>query len=76
HLTSAINEQSGQDSSHKTSWIKSSSSQSGYVHQQVAQSQLRAGNNIDINAKNDISLQAIDAEAGKSIYVGNTLMQR
>ena len=35
-----------------------------------------AGKNIDINAAKNIELQANDVQAGNSIYVGNTLMQR
>ncbi len=46
------------------------------VNQEVAQTTLKAGNTVDINAAKNIELQANDVQAGNSIYVGNTLMQR
>ncbi|ENU33150.1 MULTISPECIES: hemagglutinin repeat-containing protein [Acinetobacter] len=75
-LNSALNETSQSSTSSNTNFATYKNSQTGYIDQEVAQTQLIAGKNVDINAGKNIELQANDVNAGQSIYVGNTLMQR
>ena len=75
-LNSALNENSQSTTSSSTNFATYNNRQSGYIDQDVAQTQLVAGKNIDINAAKNIELQANDITAGQSIFVGNTLMQR
>jgi len=75
-LNSALNETSQSSTSSNTNFATYKNSQTGYIDQEVAQTQLNAGKNIDINAGKNIELQANDVKAGQSIYVGNTWMQR
>jgi filamentous hemagglutinin len=75
-LNSALNETSQSSTSSNTNFATYKNSQTGYVDQEVAQTQLTAGKNVDINAGKNIELQANEVKAGQSIYVGNTLMQR
>lgn len=75
-LNSALNETSQSSTSSNTNFATYKNSQTGYVDQEVAQTQLNAGKNVDINAGKNIELQANDVKAGQSIYVGNTWMQR
>ena len=75
-LNSAIDESSHSSTSEKKNFATYNNRQTGYINQEVAQTQLTAGKNVDINAGKNIELQANDVKAGQSIYVGNTLMQR
>lgn len=75
-LNSALNETSQSSTSSNTNFATYKNRQTGYIDQEVAQTQLTAGKNVDINAGKNIELQANDVNAGQSIYVGNTLMQR
>jgi len=75
-LNSALNETSQSSTSSNTNFATYKNRQTGYIDQEVAQTQLTAGKNVDINAGKNIELQANDVKAGQSIYVGNTLMQR
>lgn len=75
-LNSALNETSQSSTSSNTNFATYKNRQTGYIDQEVAQTQLAAGKNVDINAGKNIELQANDVNAGQSIYVGNTLMQR
>ena len=75
-LNSALNENSQSTTSSSTNFATYNNRQSGYIDQEVAQTQLVAGKNVDINAGKNIELQANDITAGQSIFVGNTLMQR
>ncbi|HFX6175415.1 TPA: hemagglutinin repeat-containing protein [Acinetobacter baumannii] len=75
-LNSALNENSQSTTSSSTNFATYNNRQSGYIDQEVAQTTLKAGNTVDINAGKNIELQANDVQAGQSIYVGNTLMQR
>ncbi|QTD65189.1 HNH endonuclease [Acinetobacter towneri] len=75
-LNSAIDENSHSSTSEKKNFATYNNRQTGYIDQNVAQTQLTAGKNVDINARKNIELQANDVQAGQSIYVGNTLMQR
>ncbi|WP_429773912.1 polymorphic toxin-type HINT domain-containing protein, partial [Acinetobacter bereziniae] len=76
NLLSTINEKSVSETSSKSNFATYNNRQKGYIDQEVAQTQLVAGKNIDINAGKNIELQANDITAGQSIFVGNTLMQR
>lgn len=76
NLLSAIDEKSSSATSSKKNAATYNNRQSGYIDQEVAQATLKAGNTVDINAGKNIELQANDVQAGQSIYVGNTLMQR
>lgn len=76
NLLSAIDEKSSSATSSKKNAATYNNRQSGYIDQEVAQTTLKAGNTVDINAGKNIELQANDVQAGQSIYVGNTLMQR
>ncbi|NUF15357.1 two-partner secretion domain-containing protein [Acinetobacter lactucae] len=76
NLLSAIDEKSSSATSSKKNAATYNNHQSGYIDQEVAQTTLKAGNTVDINAGKNIELQANDVKAGQSIYVGNTLMQR
>ncbi|WP_308469276.1 hemagglutinin repeat-containing protein, partial [Acinetobacter guillouiae] len=76
NLLSTINEKSVSETSSKSNFATYNNRQKGYIDQEVAQTQLVAGKNIDINAAKNIELQANDITAGQSIFVGNTLMQR
>ena len=76
NLLSTINEKSISETSSKSNFATYNNRQKGYIDQEVAQTQLVAGKNIDINAAKNIELQANDITAGQSIFVGNTLMQR
>lgn len=76
NLLSAIDEKSVSSTSNKKNFAKFKNQQQGFIDQEVAQTQLKAGNSVDINAGKNIELQANDIQAGQSIYVGNTLMQR
>lgn len=75
-LNSALDENSHSFTSQKKSFATYNNKQVGSIDQEVAQTQLTAGKNVDINAGKNIELQANDVNAGQSIYVGNTLMQR
>lgn len=75
-LNSALNETSQSSTSSNTNFATYKNRQTGYIDQEVAQTQLTAGKNVDINAGKNIELQANDITAGQSIFVGNTLMQR
>lgn len=75
-LLSAIDDKRESSTSSKKGVATYNNRQSGYVDQEVAQTTLKAGNTVDINAAKNIELQANDVQAGNSIYVGNTLMQR
>ena len=75
-LNSALNETSQSSTSSNTNFATYKNSQTGYIDQEVAQTQLTAGKNVDINAGKNIELQANDVQAGNTIYIGNTLMQR
>ncbi|RZG78532.1 filamentous hemagglutinin N-terminal domain-containing protein [Acinetobacter sp. WCHAc060033] len=75
-LNSAIDENSHSSTSEKKNFATYNNRQTGYINQEVAQTQLTAGKNVDINAGKNIELQANDVKAGQNIYVGNTLMQR
>lgn len=75
-LLSSIDEKSVSSTSSKKNAATYNNRQSGYIDQEAAQTTLKAGGTVDINAGKNIELQANDIEAGKSIYVGNTLMQR
>ena len=75
-LNSALDETSQSSTSSSKNFATYNNRQKGYIDQEVAQTQLVAGKNIDINAAKNIELQANDVQAGNSIYVGNTLMQR
>jgi len=76
NLLSAVDEKSSSATSSKKNAATYNNRQSGYIDQEVAQTTLKAGNTVDINAAKNIELQANDVQAGQSIYVGNTLMQR
>ncbi|ENV34650.1 hypothetical protein F960_01389, partial [Acinetobacter gerneri DSM 14967 = CIP 107464 = MTCC 9824] len=76
NLLSTIDETSVSSTSNKKNFATFKNQQQGYIDQEVAQTQLIAGNSVDINAGKNIELQANDVQAGQSIYVGNTLMQR
>lgn len=75
-LLSALNEKSESSTSSKKNAATYNNRQSGYIDQEVAQTTLKAGNTVDVNAAKNIELQANDVQAGQSIYVGNTQMQR
>ena len=75
-LNSTINETSQSIASSSTDAIKYKNRQSGFVQQEIAQTELKAGQNVDINASKNIILEANKVEAGKNIIVGNTLMER
>ena len=75
-LNSALNETSQSSTSSNTNFATYKNRQTGYIDQEVAQTKLTAGKNVDINAGKNIELQANDVNAGQSIYIGNTLMQR
>ncbi len=75
-LLSAIDDKRESSTSSKKGVATYNNRQSGYIDQEVAQTTLKAGNTVDINAAKNIELQANDVQAGNSIYVGNTLMQR
>ena len=75
-LNSTINETSQSITSSSTDAIKYKNRQSGFVQQDIAQTELKAGQNVDINAGKNITLQANKVEAGKNIIVGNTMMER
>ncbi len=75
-LNSAIDENSRSSISEKKNFATYNNRQTGSIDQEVAQTQLTAGKNVDINAGKNIELQANDVKAGQSIYVGNTQMQR
>ncbi|MEB3755113.1 hemagglutinin repeat-containing protein, partial [Acinetobacter sp. MD2(2019)] len=75
-LLSALDDKRESLESSKKGIATYSNRQSGYINQKVAQTSLKAGNSVDINAAKNIELQANDVQAGNSIYVGNTLMQR
>ena len=75
-LLSAIDEKSVSSTSSKKNAATYNNRQSGYIEQEVAQTTLKAGNSVDINAGKNIELQANDIKADNAIYVGNTLMQR
>ncbi|MDC5432924.1 filamentous hemagglutinin N-terminal domain-containing protein [Acinetobacter baumannii] len=76
NLLSAIDEKSSSATSSKKNAATYNNRQSGYIDQEVAQTTLKAGNTVDVNAAKNIELQANDVQAGQSIYVGNTQMQR
>ncbi|MFW1649769.1 hemagglutinin repeat-containing protein, partial [Acinetobacter nosocomialis] len=76
NLLSAIDEKSASSTSSKKNTATYNNRQSGYIDQEVAQTTLKAGNSVDINAGQSIELQANNIQAGQNIYVGNTLMQR
>lgn len=76
NLRSAIDTETLSINTASKSTIKYSNSQQGYIDEEVAQSTLKAGNSIDINAGKNIELQANDIQAENTIYIGNTLMQR
>ena len=76
NLLSTIDETSVSSTSNKKNFATFKNQQQGYIDQEVAQTQLIAGNSVDINAGKNIELQANAVQAGQSIYVGNTLMQR
>ncbi|MCH2001571.1 hemagglutinin repeat-containing protein, partial [Acinetobacter seifertii] len=76
NLLSAIDEKSASSTSSKKNTATYNNRQSGYIDQEVAQTTLKAGNSVDINAVQSIELQANNIQAGQNIYVGNTLMQR
>nr|WP_151819299.1 hemagglutinin repeat-containing protein [Acinetobacter seifertii] len=76
NLLSAIDEKSASSTSSKKNTATYNNRQSGYIDQEVAQSTLKAGNSVDINAGQSIELQANNIQAGQNIYVGNTLMLR
>ncbi|MEB3755121.1 hemagglutinin repeat-containing protein, partial [Acinetobacter sp. MD2(2019)] len=75
-LLSAIDDKRESSTSSKKGVATYSNRQSGYIDQKVAQSTLKAGDTVDINAAKNIELQANDVQAGNSIYVGDTLIQR
>ncbi|MBK0063986.1 MULTISPECIES: filamentous hemagglutinin N-terminal domain-containing protein [unclassified Acinetobacter] len=75
-LLSAIDDKRESSTSSKKGVATYNNRQSGYIDQDVAQTTLKAGNTVDINAAKNIELQANDVKSGNSIYVGNTLMQR
>ncbi len=75
-LLSAIDDKRESSTSSKKGVATYNNRQSGYIDQEVAQTTLKAGDTVDINAAKNIELQANDVQAGNSIYVGNTLMQR
>ncbi|MDY6451450.1 hemagglutinin repeat-containing protein, partial [Acinetobacter faecalis] len=62
--------------SEKKNSVQFSNSQSGYIDEEVAQTQLKAGKNVDINAGKNIELQANDIQANDNIYIGNTQFER
>ncbi|MER8254199.1 DNA/RNA non-specific endonuclease [Acinetobacter nosocomialis] len=76
NLLSAIDEKSASSTSSKKNTATYNNRQSGYIDQNIAQTTLKAGNSVDINAGQSIELQANNIQAGQNIYVGNTLMQR
>ncbi|MAK29894.1 hemagglutinin repeat-containing protein [Acinetobacter sp.] len=75
-LLSAIDDKRESSTSSKKGVATYNNRQSGYIDQEVAQTTLKAGDTVDINAAKNIELQANDVQAGNSIYVGNPLMQR
>lgn len=75
-LNSAIDQTSQSLTSQKKSFATYNNRQSGYIDQEVAQTQLVAGKNIDINAGKNIELQANDIQAQDNIYIGNTQFER
>mgnify|MGYP000594276763 CR=1 FL=1 len=60
----------------KKNTIQFKNRQSGYIDEDVAQTQLKAGKNVDINAGKNIELQANDIQAQDNIYIGNTQFER
>lgn len=60
----------------KKNTIQFKNRQSGYIDEDVAQTQLKAGKNVDINAGKNIKLQANDIQAQDNIYIGNTQLER
>lgn len=75
-LLSTIDEKSESLTSSNKGVATYNNRQSGYIDQEVAQTTLNAGNTVDINAGKNIELQANNIQAGNTIYIGNTLMQR
>ncbi|MDY6483216.1 hemagglutinin repeat-containing protein, partial [Acinetobacter faecalis] len=62
--------------SEKKNAVQFKNRQSGYINEEVAQTQLKAGKNVDINAGKNIELQANDIQAKDNIYIGNTQFER
>ncbi|WP_152874132.1 filamentous hemagglutinin N-terminal domain-containing protein, partial [Acinetobacter portensis] len=62
--------------SEKKNAVQFENRQSGYIDEEVAQTQLKAGKNVDINAGKNIELQANDIQAKDNIYIGNTQFER
>ncbi|WP_179994266.1 MULTISPECIES: hemagglutinin repeat-containing protein [unclassified Acinetobacter] len=60
----------------KKNTIQFKNRQSGYIDEDVAQTQLKAGKNVDINAGKNIELQANDIQAQDNIYIGNKQFER
>ncbi|WP_325775901.1 hemagglutinin repeat-containing protein [Acinetobacter pollinis] len=70
-LLSAVNSESSDFKSEKKNAIKYENNRVGYVHEDIAQTELNAGQNIQLNAGQNIALQATQLNAGQDLYIAN-----
>ncbi|WP_325776080.1 hemagglutinin repeat-containing protein [Acinetobacter pollinis] len=71
-LLSAVDTESKDVKSAKKGTFKYRNDQVGYIHQDIAQTQLSAGEDINVNAGQNIALQATNLNAKHDLYIANT----